>query len=261
MKNKKILSIISVILLLCLSACNNNASEGNSDETSPAIPLTSQSHDVTTGFTQENKKKPLENEDLSFSKDGDGGTFYAETPQIEDVSAIRLNTAYIVYAKPGEPWDGSLMKVKENDILDNGLAVTWSEAYLMIDAGGNEYVLYDSKAEFKGKLTLTGTLHCIQENSPVDGGGQLGSLWFVPDAENDVKLPFGEKNFESGYGEYFLGKVTDENMPEEISKIVNTDGKEDAKVKVTISSIEVDYSYGKAETPDKATIESIEEII
>lgn len=173
---------------------------------------------------------------------------------LEDATFIDFPCAYITYCEAGASWDPEAvpLKIREGDVLDNGLEVI--RAYTSVSIHDGEYELTETEANFKGELTMIGTLRCDQEADPIDG--EVGDLYFIPDSDQDIMLPFQLHNS----GKYKLGNIRDEGLPEGIMDIVNDDGKETAKVEATIKYIRVFSAFASSGRRDLATLVSVKKI-
>lgn len=124
----------------------------------------------------------------------------------------------------------------KGDKLDCGLVATYAQSDVLVEENG--YNLALTSASFGGEVTLTGTLNCVQDSQ---GGidGEPGDLFFIPDAECKIALPTtmeGTKGFA-------LGNISSGKTPDGLSEIVNTEGKNTAKVEITIKNIRVEGFY------------------
>lgn len=236
---KRLFYIFSIPLLLVLSACSIQAENNSSPDTSAG-----------------NTTSLLENNEFDFIVGDGGGNYTKENPTAEELNYIGFNCAYISYDKPDAEPSGSLMKIKAGDTLDNGLTVEWANSVLSVL--NDSFSLSETAAGFKGELTLTGTLECAQEDSPV--GVEKGSLSFKPDDSDEICLPSSPQQAHINVIWYDLGNINDEDLPEGITEIVNTDGKETASVKVVISDIKIHGAYNKAGVPDTAILVKVEKI-
>lgn len=253
---KMIVLFLSIPLFLVLSACSSQTDNGFPPDTVPI----SQSGSLTAEFvpttSAEKAASVLKNADFDFIVGDGGGDYIKENPTAEEVNYIGFNCAYISYDKPDAEPSRSLMKIKAGDKLDNGLTVEWTNSVLSIL--NDSYSLSETTAGFKGELTLIGTLECTQEDSPV--GVEKGSLSFKPDDSNEISLPCSPQQAHINVIWYDLGNINDEDLPEGITEIVNTDGKETAIVKVVISDIKIHGAYNKTGVPDTAILVKVEKI-
>lgn len=249
---KKTIALILIItLLLALTACSSNKTE---EVTSPTEQISPSESETETISSTENERHCLEGESFEFIV-GEDTIYNKDNPMPEEATGINFNVGYIAYEKPGTNSSHSLMKLKPGDKLDNGLTVQWASTGMSILDDG--YHLSQTIIGFEGHLTLTGTLNCMQDDLMY---GKNGGLSFAADDSNDIRLPSQPGDCNVFGAVYDLGYIDDENLPEKITEIVNTDGKETAKVRVVIKDITIHGSFFKTGTSDTATLVSIEEV-
>lgn len=249
MKIQKIISVLSVLSILALSACSVSAQENGK-----AVWKTkSDGNAVPAFFADRTFDASFEQYSISVDEGLSG----------EDIDSLIFGSAYITYDKPGAENVNSSVKIRPGDVLDNGLTVetaSTSVRFPYADAGSlpdkEYYVVSYIQAKFSGTLTLTGTLTCYQEDNPIYIEGSVkGSLHFIPDGSNQINLPRSL----SEEVDYYLGNVDDEGLPDGITEAVNADGKETARVRVTLKDITVqDTKYSSSGSPDKATLVKLE---
>ncbi len=259
---KKIIALfaLSSVLSFLLSGCGNASPENLTDALSQSV---SSGADTGNSLTEQ-EWVPPDKEDFSFSFTPIANDICdTNLPELKEMNGASFNCGYIIYHKPGilgepEPddWTEKLIKVKEGDVLDNGLKVTRAYSKLFFNYHINMYNVDEIIVEFEGKLTLTGTLKCCQETDMMMQTQEIGDLYLTFLPEDDYMLPYSPRAVV--WYTYRVGNINDEGMPEGITEIVNTDGKESARVKVVIRDIKTHYrAVGDS---DCATLVSVEEI-
>lgn len=239
--NRKLVLLAASVSLFMVSGCAVSEEKAQSPSASGALvqqPSVIEGNEKTVFSPQKKSYVAPNGEELT----------------LEDATFIGFPCAYITYCEAGASWEPEAvpMKVQEGDVLDNGLEVI--RAYTGVSIRDGEYELTETEADFKGELTMIGTLLCDQEADPIDG--EVGDLYFIPDSDQDIMLPFQLHNSEK----YKLGNIHDEGLPEGITDIVNDDGKETAKVKATIKHIRVTSAFASSGKRDLATLVSVKKI-
>lgn len=259
---KKIIALfaLSSALSFLLSGCGNASPENLTDALSQSVSSGAETESSLT----EQEWVPPDKEDFSFYFNPLVDDICdTNLPELKEMNGASFNCGYIIYQKPeilGEPvsgdWIEKLIKVKEGDVLDNGLKVTRAYSELFFGYQVNRYIAEEVIVEFEGKLTLTGTLRCCQETDMMMQTQEIGDLYLTFLPEDDYMLPYSPSAVL--WYTYRVGNINDEGMPEGITEIVNTDGKESARVKVVVRDIKTHYrAVGDS---DCATLVSVEEI-
>lgn len=171
------------------------------------------------------QRNSLENNDHLYSID---------TPEALDEYNLYLKNKSVIYT------------VRAGDKLENGLICTDAQTAYIYHDNTEQAVpyLHYSEAAFSGELTLTGTIHCEQEESPIPDKGK-GFLTFIADSDNGnvpdeyrriiYKVLHGGK---ASYYEMFqLGNISD--LTEEQARLIGNN--EYTDVQITIKNIHLFY--------------------
>ncbi len=177
---------------------------------------------------------------------GDNGTFDINTPELLDKYNLYLKNKSAIYT------------VKAGDKLENGLICTDAvTSYVYVnDAEKAAPRLHHSEAAFSGELTLSGTIHYEENESPPSF--EKGLLTFTADSANG-KVPAEYRpemlheyslNETGLYGEFFrLGNIS--ALTEEQAKVIANN--EFTDVQITIKNIHLfygDYGYTPLQTAE-----------
>lgn len=237
---------VSVEAEQTFSATAGTEQQTSTSEETEQAPASEESDSGESGFS------PLK--DPYIAPDGEALTL-EDADYVVDANDIYLPFAYITYVQAGETCDPDdpKTKIQSGDVLDNGLTVTSSRAVIRIADWG--YELGESNAAFEGELTLTGTLRCDWEEDPMTLIS--GLLFFIPDSDQNVMLPFG---LSGGWQQYWLGSIYNDDKPEGIMEIFDDGQKDTVRVEVTLKDIRVYEENWKTGNPDSAVLVAVKEI-
>lgn len=174
-------------------------------------------------------------------------------------SAVNIVDDLIVYDHSYFVYNSSdIFTVKKGDKLENGLICTDAETVFSITSV--EPSIYCSDSCFSGELTLTGTIHCFQ-NDDDDPFFSKGDMLFIPDADNKnvparYDYAFSNENAEID-DEYLnsnkrlrLGNISD--LPSEYASLISD--KEYTNTQVTIKDIHLSFSNYKTDLGSSAVV-------
>ncbi|MBD5115043.1 MAG: hypothetical protein HDT46_07535 [Ruminococcaceae bacterium] len=183
-------------------------------------------HSYFTYVVPNYQRNSLENNDYYYSID---------TPEALDEYNLYLKNKSVIYT------------VRSGDKLENGLICTDAQTAYLYHDNTEQAVpnLHYSEAAFSGELTLTGTIHCEQEESPIPDTGK-GLLTFIADSDNG-KVPDeyrpgiiykASQGGKASYYEMFqLGNISD--LTEEQASMIGNN--EYTDVLITIKNIHLFY--------------------
>lgn len=253
--NRKLILSAAFVALFLASGCavSGEAEQSAAEQTFSEAAETEQQTSVSVeSNSDESGFSPLK--DPYIAPDGETLTFEG-ADYVVDENYIYLPFAYITYAQAGEIYDPDAPKIKvqSGGVLDNGLTVISSSAVIRIADWG--YELGESNAAFEGELTLTGTLRCDWEEDPMTLIS--GLLFFTPDSDQDIMLPFG---LSGGWQQYWLGSIYNDDKPEGIMEIFDDGQKDTVRAEVTLKDLRVYEENWKTGNPDSAVLVAVKEI-